>query len=111
MKKWFKNPIVIGLIVVSVSWFAWMTRVGILNEGKAENTAVQVADTQIKAHIANLKTQIDTLCTGMGDLKTSLENHEKIQTVQIEKIYSLLITMARENRASAKSLSEKVPGK
>ena len=116
MKAWYKNPLIIAVIVASIGWFAWITKVGIMSEGKATEVSVQVADTQIRADIQSLNGKLDNLCTSMGDLKGGLRDHETRQSAQIEKIYDMLIAIARDTKSTDKEkmgnrskVLEKVP--
>lgn len=91
MKKWYKNPLVIGLILASMGWFSWITRSAILSEGKADNSSVLLT-----------RQELGQLCTGLSEIKEALKTHETNQNIQIEKIYSLLVQIAGGNRTSLK---------
>lgn len=123
---WYRNPLIIGLVIVSVGWFAWITKVGVMSEGKASDADVRIADTEIKGTIKSLNDKIDSLHSGISDIKDSLKDHEDKQDVQndkrdkqVEKIYDILVGIAKdtkatdrekvENKAKEKKAPEKFP--
>jgi len=113
LKGWYKNPIVIGLILASAGWFSWVTKTAIIVPSKADESSIRVTENKL-----------DNLCSSLNKLEgsinernnkqdlsvaaiiASLRSHEAQQTQQIEKIYSLLIQMSRENKAAIKENRE-----
>jgi len=103
MKRWYKNPIIIGLILASIGWFSYITRNAILSEGSASESMVKLEDKRIEARIdSNQKLvdqQISQVCGAVSEIKGIIQEHEKSQKEQIDGIYKLLIKSARESKA------------
>ncbi len=106
-KNWYKNSIVIGLILASVAWFSWVTKQSIIVSSKADDSKIEIADNKLNA-INNALSQLERSLTDRDNkqdatvsaLMSLLREHERQQTGQIEKIYSLLVQMSKDNKAS-----------
>ena len=107
MKTWYKNPLIIGLILASIGWFTWVTRVAILSEGKAENSSVKAVEQSVKS-IQELSGQkMGQICLDIAELKNLIKTHELNQQQQVEKIYSLMIQMSKDNKQSVREQKDK----
>ena len=98
-KRWQKNSLVVGLILLSAGWFVWMTETGIVVKSKADDSKVELLKKDVEGAKQLVDQKLGDLCTHMDEVKTALKNHEEKQEKQISEITNLLIQMSRENKA------------
>jgi len=98
MKKWYKNSLIVGLILLAAGWFIWMTRTGMVVQSKADDSEVKVLKKEVEAAREISKTQLEGICQDINELKGTMKTHEEKQEKQVGKIYDLLISMSRESK-------------
>jgi len=106
MKRWYKNPLAIALIVLAASWFAWTTKTGMIVSSKADDSAVKILEKKVDASKELAEQKLATICEDINELKNAIKTHEEKQDKQVGKIYDMLIQMSRENKSSFRENKE-----